>query len=196
MEDEVDGFDVGDAGDSSEALGIRFFASLRMTRRRLPDGVEDEGEGDVGAGGVGVEFDSDPDGLVGFVPRGGLGDADQVLDGRGSHIHGGVHKILGSQMAAWSMKMALPLKRPEYQAVWRAWGVISTLVGLPAAQQAGLSGGGGEVGFAGCYCALFHLRKGDGAPANHPSKRTSPALRHTGWMFANTERPGAQRQDL
>ena len=48
MEDEVDGFNVGDAGDAAEALGIRFFASLRMTRRRLLDGVEDKGEADVG----------------------------------------------------------------------------------------------------------------------------------------------------
>ena len=35
-----------------------------------------------------------------------------------------------SQRAAWSMKTALPLKRPEDQAVWRAWGVISMLEGV------------------------------------------------------------------
>jgi len=73
----------------------------------LPDGVEDEGEADVGrvgfaeefveeagdggAGGVGVEFDGDFDGAFDLVPGGGLGDADQVFEGV-PHVHGGAHK--------------------------------------------------------------------------------------------------------
>ena len=53
LEDEVDGFDVGDAGDSPQS---RFFAALRMTRLGLPDGVEDKGEADVGRGFFAEEF--------------------------------------------------------------------------------------------------------------------------------------------
>ena len=76
-----------------------------MGRRRSPDGVEDEGEADVGrggfaeefvrggvnavddgdgaAGGCGVEFNGAFDGVFGTVPGGGLGDADQVFEGGG-----------------------------------------------------------------------------------------------------------------
>jgi len=41
FEDEVDGFDVGDAYNLSDVIGGRFFTSFRMTRS-LPFGIEDD----------------------------------------------------------------------------------------------------------------------------------------------------------
>jgi hypothetical protein len=113
FEYEVNRLNMRDTNYSTEALtpgpSPGSFTLFRTGSRRgeilLPDGVEDEGEADVGrgefseefveeggdggAGGVGVEFDCAFDRSVVFVPGGGLGDADQVLDG-GVFPEGGV----------------------------------------------------------------------------------------------------------
>ncbi len=95
-------------------------------------GVEDEREADVGrgvfgeefveeggdgeAGGGGVEFEGALDGSIIFVPGGGLGDANQVFDGRVLPEAGVVDKD-GFTVEEAGFPGGLE----------RAWGVISML---------------------------------------------------------------------
>ena len=51
---------------------------LRVRQRSCQQAASSDG----GAGAFGVEFDGAFDGTFGLVPGGGLGDADEVFEGR------------------------------------------------------------------------------------------------------------------